>query len=222
MKKSNLLLARLGRGEDVAYVSDAGTPGVSDPGYVLVRNALSKGIPVAPVPGASALIAALSVSGLPMDQFVFIGFLPAKPIRRRQVLETLLQEERTLVFYESPRRLLATLRDMETVFGEREIVVAREMTKIFETFLRGPASRIIAALGSAVIRGELTLIVAGRSERKADFSDEELLALGRRMGDAGGKGLSLRDLADGIMEETGITRRRIYRLLLSDRSLRGS
>ncbi len=220
-KKSNILLARLERGEDIAYVSDAGTPGVSDPGFVLVRNALAKGIRVAPVPGASAMIAALSVSGLPMDRFVFLGFLPAKPIRRRQALESLQREERTLVFYESPRRLLSTLRDIEGVFGEREVVVAREMTKMYEEFLRGPAGRIIAALASAVIRGEVTLIVAGRSEREEDFSDEDLLAQARQRGKAEGKGLSLRDMADRIAEETGVARRRIYRLLLSERGLRG-
>ena len=140
-KKSGLLIARLLEGEDVAYVSDAGTPGISDPGYILVREAVSLGIRVAPVPGASALIAALSVSGLPMDSFIFLGFLPSKSMRRRQLLTSLREEERTLIFYESPHRLLASLNDIAALLGDREVVVSREMTKIYEEFLRGPAGR---------------------------------------------------------------------------------
>jgi len=143
MKKSGLILAKLQKGEDVAYVSDAGTPGISDPGYILVKEAIARGIRVAPVPGSSALVAALSVSGLPMDSFVFLGFLPAKSVRRRRLLASLKQEERTLVFYESPRRLLSCLYDIEELLGEREVVVSREMTKFYEEFLRGPAGRLV-------------------------------------------------------------------------------
>ena len=152
-KKSDLLLARLQKGEDIAYVSDAGTPGISDPGFILVRKAISLGIRVVPVPGSSALIAALSVSGLPMDSFVFLGFLPAKQARRRQLLASLKQEERTLVFYESPRRLLSSLQDIDELLGEREVVVSREMTKIYEEFLRGPAGRLITDLGRGYDQG---------------------------------------------------------------------
>ena len=146
-KKSDLLLARLQKGEDIAYVSDAGTPGISDPGYILVRKAISRSIRVVPVPGASALIAALSVSGLPMDSFIFLGFLPAKQARRRQLLASLQQEERTLVFYESPRRLLSSLQDIDALLGERAVVVSREMTKMYEEFLRGPAGRLVCRSG---------------------------------------------------------------------------
>jgi len=212
--KSGLILMRLQRGEDVAYVSDAGTPGISDPGYILVKEAAARGIRVAPVPGSSALIAALSVSGLPMDSFVFLGFLPAKSVRRRQLLASLKQEKRTLVFYESPRRLLSCLHDIDELFGEREVVVSREMTKFYEEFLRGPAGRLLTDLRDVQIRGEVTLIVAGCSGGAPEYSDAELLAYNEQVRREEGEGLSLRDMADRIARETGVSRRRIYRLLL--------
>lgn len=214
-KKSGLLLGRLQKGEDVAYVSDAGTPGISDPGYILVRKAISCGIRVVPIPGSSALIAALSVSGLPMDSFIFLGFLPVKQARRRQLLASLKQEERTLVFYESPRRLLSSLQDIDELLGEREVVVSREMTKIYEEFLRGPAGRLITDLEEGTIRGEVTLIVAGCSRAAPEYSDEELLHCYQQVRHAEGEELSVRDMADRIAQETGVSRRRIYRLLLS-------
>jgi 16S rRNA (cytidine1402-2'-O)-methyltransferase len=213
-KKSGQLLVRLQRGEDVAYVSDAGTPGISDPGYILVRNAIARGIRVAPVPGPSALIAALSVSGLPMDSFIFFGFLPAKSVRRRQLLASLQQEERTVIFYESPRRLVSSLHDIDELLGEREVVVSREITKLYEEFRRGPAGRLIAGLGDGAVKGEVTLIVAGRSGEPTEYSDAELLHLHERIRQERGEELSLRDRADRIAQETGVSRRRIYRLLL--------
>jgi 16S rRNA (cytidine1402-2'-O)-methyltransferase len=213
-KKSGSILAKLQHGDDIAYVSDAGTPGISDPGYILVREAISRGIAVAPVPGPSALVTALSVSGLPMDRFVFLGFLPAKPVRRRELLASLEQEDRTLVFYESPRRLSATLHDLDGLFGEREVVVAREMTKIYEEYLRGTAGKLMSLLGDMQIRGEVTLIVAGCAGEAPEYSDEELLRYGEEVRREGGERLSLRDRADRISQETGVSRRRIYRLLL--------
>jgi len=214
MKKSGLILAKLQKGEDVAYVSDAGTPGISDPGYILVKEAIARGIRVAPVPGSSALVAALSVSGLPMDSFVFLGFLPAKSVRRRRLLASLKQEERTLVFYESPRRLLSCLYDIEELLGEREVVVSREMTKFYEEFLRGPAGRLVTGLRDVQIRGEVTLVVAGCSGKAPEYSDAELLSCHEQVRQVEGEGLSLRDMADRIARETGVSRRRIYRLLL--------
>lgn len=213
-KKSILLLARLQQGEDIAYVSDAGTPGISDPGYLLVRKAISCGIRVVPVPGPSAVIAALSVSGLPMDSFIFLGFLPAKPARRRSLLSFLKPEERTLVFFESPRRLLSSLKDIDELLGGREVVVSREMTKIYEEFLRGPAGTLITDLKKEAIRGEVTLIVSGRTGEAAEYSDEDLLLCFEQVRQ-GEEELSVRDMADRIARETGVSRRRIYRLLLS-------
>jgi 16S rRNA (cytidine1402-2'-O)-methyltransferase len=209
--KSAVILERLLQGDDVAYVSDAGTPGISDPGYVLVREALGRGIRVVPVPGASALIAALSVSGLPMDSFVFMGFLPSRATRRRQLLTSLQEEERTLIFYESPHRLPASLQDIATVMGEREVVISREMTKIYEEFVRGEVSAVALRVGGAAVKGEVTLIVAGRPS-SPEVSDAELIALCREL-ERNPEG-SLRDRADLIARQTGVSRRRIYRLLL--------
>ena len=213
-KKSGLLIARLLKGEDVAYVSDAGTPGISDPGYILVREAVSLGIRVAPVPGASALIAALSVSGLPMDSFLFLGFLPSKSTRRRQLLTSLREEKRTLIFYESPHRLLAAMSDIAALLGDREVVVSREMTKIYEEFLRGPAGDVLKGLANTTIRGEVTLIVAGRSGEAPGCSDAEIIRRCEQLQREGGEEPSRRDLAERIAQETGVSRRRIYRLLL--------
>ncbi len=213
-QKSSLLLAKLQSEEDVAYVSDAGTPGISDPGYILVREAISRGIRVTPVPGASALIAALSVSGLPMDSFIFFGFLPSKAGKRHQLLTSLRDERKTLIFYESPHRLLSSLHDIEELLGEREVVVSREITKVYEEFLRGPVGAVITELGDRVVKGEVTLIIAGRSGEAMEFSDAELFDRCKKLRQERGEGLSLRDIADGIARETGISRKRIYRLLL--------
>jgi 16S rRNA (cytidine1402-2'-O)-methyltransferase len=213
-KKSGFLIARLLDGEDVAYVSDAGTPGISDPGYILVREAVSLGIRVAPIPGASALIAALSVSGLPMESFLFLGFLPSKSTRRRQLLTALREEKRTLIFYESPHRLLASMNDIAASLGDREVVVSREMTKIYEEFLRGSAGDLLKRLGEGTIRGEVTLIVAGRSEEAPECSDAEILRLCEQLRREAGEEPSRRDMVEWIAQETGVSRRRIYRLLL--------
>ena len=213
-EKSAQLLAKLQSGEDVAYVSDAGTPGISDPGYILVSRAISQGIGVVPVPGASAVIAALSVSGLPMDRFVFLGFLPSKPARRREALASLEEEERTLIFYESPHRLCAALQDIETLLGPRQVVVSREMTKIHEEFLRGTAGSVSACLGDGAVKGEVTLIVAGRPRERREVSDAELLECRERLRRSEERDLSVRDMADLIAQETGVPRKRIYRLLL--------
>ncbi|MBN2438669.1 MAG: 16S rRNA (cytidine(1402)-2'-O)-methyltransferase [Deltaproteobacteria bacterium] len=213
-KKSGLLIARLLKGEDVAYVSDAGTPGISDPGYILVREAVLQGIRVAPIPGASALIAALSVSGLPMDSFVFLGFLPSKPVRRRKWLASLREEERTLIFYESPHRLPASLKDIAAVLGDREVVVSREMTKIHEEFLRGPAGVVTAGMGNGAVKGEVTLIVAGRAGEIPECTDAEIIRRCGQLQREAGEELSRRDMADRIAQETGVSRRRIYRVLL--------
>ena len=156
------ILARLREGQDVALVSDGGTPGVSDPGALLVRTALREQIRVLPLPGPSAVATLLSASGLPADRYVFEGFLPARAGERRRRLRELESESRTLVLFEAPHRLLATLRDIEEVVGPREVVLGRELTKLHEAILVGTAGELSRRLSAKDVRGEITLVVAGR------------------------------------------------------------
>jgi len=160
------LVTRLERGESIALVTDAGMPGVSDPGYRLVALAIRHGIRVVPVPGASAFLAALVASGLPTDSFRFGGFLPAKAGARRTALEAVRDSPRTQLFYEAPHRIVETLHDVVEVLGpSRHVVIAREITKLHEEFLRGPAAEILAELKKRdVVRGEITLLIARAEE----------------------------------------------------------
>ena len=153
------LLRALEEGKAVALVTDAGTPGISDPGFLLVREARARGIPVVPVPGAAALVTALSAAGLPADRFVFEGFLPVKPGRRRRRLEALRALGMTVVLYESPHRVAATLPALRDVLGEVDVVVARELTKQFEEVVRATPSAHLERLDRAGARGEFTLVV---------------------------------------------------------------
>lgn len=173
------LVERMQGGEDVALVSDAGTPLISDPGFRLVRAARQAGLKVSPVPGASAVIAALSVAGLPSDRFVFEGFLPAKSGARKSRLAELAGEARTLIFYESSHRILECLEDMRDVFGAgREAVVARELTKLFETVLGAPLGELAGTVAGDANqqKGEFVVMVAGR-----EAGEDEKLAEGLRV-----------------------------------------
>ena len=160
LRKGEVVLRALGEGRSVALVSDAGTPAISDPGVLLVRQARAAGIPVVPVPGASAVVAALSAAGFPADRFVFDGFLPVKPGRRRHRLEALRELETTVVCYESPHRLLGALEVIAEVFGDRPMAVARELTKQFEEIAHGTAGELHARFGAGPVRGEITLLIA--------------------------------------------------------------
>ena len=160
------LLARLLNGQTVAVISDAGTPGISDPAFYLVRLCAQEGVPVRPVPGPTAFVAALVVSGLPTDRFVFEGFLPAKKGRRKR-LEELSGEVRTIVLYESPHRLAKTLRDLHEALGDRKAVVVRELTKIHEEVLRGTLAELAQTAESRKLRGEMVIVVEGRTRRVA-------------------------------------------------------
>jgi 16S rRNA (cytidine1402-2'-O)-methyltransferase len=153
------ILRQLAEGKSVALVTDAGTPGISDPGFLLVREARAAGVPVVPVPGPAAVVAALSAAGVPADRFVFDGFPPVKPGRRVNRLTALRDLETTIVLYESPHRILATLQAIGEVFGEREVVVARELTKQFEEIVRARPAEHRARLEAAGVRGEFTLII---------------------------------------------------------------
>jgi 16S rRNA (cytidine1402-2'-O)-methyltransferase len=159
LAKGEVLLRALREGKSVALVTDAGTPGISDPGFLLVRAARDAGIPVVPVPGPSAVIAALSAAGVPADRFVFDGFLPVKPGRRIHRLEALRALEMTVVCYESPHRVLAALDAIAQVWGDAEMVVARELTKQFEEIVRGTPTRLREHFAGAEVRGEFTLVI---------------------------------------------------------------
>jgi len=168
--KGRLLLEKVKSGLDIALVSNAGTPGLSDPGSRLMREAIDANIRLVPVPGVSASLTALSISGLPTDEFIFVGFLSNKKGRRRRELEGLKAERRTMIFFESPHRLVKMLTDMYQILGDRNIALAKEMTKIFEEIRRGSVSEILPFLKDERIRGEYTIIVEGRKEREGPVS----------------------------------------------------
>lgn len=159
------LIDKLKDGRSIGLVSDAGTPGISDPAYRIVVEALSNGIPIIPIPGPSAFLSALIVSGLPTNGFVFEGFLPQKKGRKTK-LESLRNEQRTIVIYESPHRIVKTVRELYELFGDRQAVIAREMTKKFEEIVRGPLSAVLKEVSSRPPRGEYVLLVAGNPGRQ--------------------------------------------------------
>jgi len=211
------LIDRMRAGESVALISDAGTPAISDPGFRLVRAALDAGIRVAAVPGPSAAIAALSVSGLPTDRFVFEGFPPARESARRDALKALARETRTIIFYESPRRLAATLAEMAAVFGaDRPAALAREITKTFEETIRGTLGELRDRFAREEARGEITIIVGGAPEAESGTLNESAggaLTVGELI-DAG---LSLKQACAVIAKLTGQSRRELYQRELARR-----
>jgi 16S rRNA (cytidine1402-2'-O)-methyltransferase len=204
------LVKRLVSGESVALVSNAGTPGISDPGYRLIRQAIGAGVEIVPIPGASALTAVLSAAGLPTDRFVFEGFLPAKKSGRRERLEKLRAETRTVVAYEAPHRIKEALLDVQEILGDREAVLAREVSKIHEQFLRGRVSELAARIAEQPPRGELTLVIAG-APAGAEPSEEILTAEIRRLKN---DGLRIKEIADLLGKKYAYSKREIYRLAL--------
>jgi 16S rRNA (cytidine1402-2'-O)-methyltransferase len=165
-QRAEELLRELKSGKNIALVSDSGTPGISDPGYVIIKRAIQENITVVPIPGATAFVCALVASGLPMDEFVFVGFLPHKKGRKTK-LEKLSQEERTIIIYESPHRILKTLNELIEYFGDREIVIAKELTKVHEEFFRGKISEVLKKLTPDKIKGEFVIVVSGKNKKEA-------------------------------------------------------
>jgi len=207
-------LARLLAGDDVALISDAGTPLISDPGYHLVRQARAAGVAVVPVPGACALIAALSAAGLPSDRFIFEGFLPAKAAGRRARLEHVKEEPRTLIFYEAPHRILECLQDMQAVFGdERSALLARELTKTFETLKGMPLAELAAwvAADSNQQRGECVVLVAGwqAPEGEEAVSSEAMRVLDLLLAE-----MPLKRASALAAEITGVRKNLLYQVAL--------
>jgi 16S rRNA (cytidine1402-2'-O)-methyltransferase len=206
------LIRALLAGQDLALVTDGGTPSVSDPGFSLVRAATAQGIPVVPLPGASALLAALVACGLPTTAFTFLGFLPHRSGERRRFLEPLRDRPETLVFFDSPRRVAGSLAEMAAIFGNRPAAVCREMTKVHEEFLRGTLAELAERLRPGPVRGEVTLVVAGAPSppsRSADDTtlraevDREILETGK----------SRRDAVRAVARARGLTKRLVYRAL---------
>ncbi len=207
------LLSKLQQGRSIALVSDAGMPGISDPGYELVKACADEAITIVPIPGASAVITALSASGLPSDRFIFEGFLPAKSQARRIHLDSLRSESRTLVFYESPHRLRATLQDLaETLGRDRAITLARELTKLHEEFWRGTVADAIALYLTREPQGEYTIVVSGAESVQLVLSEATLKSELQSLLD---QGLSRSDASRQLAQQTSLPRRQIYQLALS-------
>ena len=206
VERARELVDRLVSGQDVAIVSDAGTPLVSDPGFRLVQAAVEAGIVVIPLPGPSAILAALSASGLPTDAFHFGGFLPAKPGQRRKLLERLAGERATLIFYETPHRIVAALEDIHAVLGSRALAIGRELTKLHEEILRGTALELSALLGErGAIKGEMTILI----DRAADTLDDDT-PIPEAVADALRGGLSRMDAMKQVARQRGISKREVY------------
>jgi 16S rRNA (cytidine1402-2'-O)-methyltransferase len=200
--------------QDLALVSDAGMPGLSDPGYELVRAAVARNLTIVPVPGPSAVITALVASGLPSAEFMYLGFLPRRASARRRTLERVAGETRTLVFYETPHRLLAALEDIKETMGQRPIVIARELTKLYEEFRRGTPDELIDHFTRQVPRGEITLIIGGTEPDEPVWSDEKIAKeIRRRLA----QGRNLSAVAREVAEISGRPRRQVYRIGLETR-----
>ena len=207
------VLAVLARGDDVALVSDGGTPAISDPGSLLVAAAHDAGYRVSPVPGPSAAIAILSASGFPADRFVFEGFLPPRAGERRNRLRELAEETRTIVVYEAPHRAQAFLADLAAIFGTRTIVLGRELTKIHETVVRGTAAEVSAQLGAGDVRGEIAVAIAGYDRDRAEVvvdDDRLAIAWAEELKAAGG---STRDALKAVAKRLSLKKPEVWRRL---------
>lgn len=207
------LVQKLSEGKAIALVTDAGMPGISDPGYELVKACVSASIPVVPIPGPSAVITALCAAGLPTDKFVFEGFLPVKGKDRQQRWELLQTESRTIIFYESPHRLRQTLQECANFFGqERQLVLARELTKLHEEFWRGSIEEAIAHYNQREPQGEYTLVVAGVPPSKPDLTEAEIkVELQKIMV----QGISRSQASRQLAKEISLSRSKIYQIALT-------
>lgn len=214
INKLDFILEQLSKG-DVALVSDAGTPAINDPGYELVKAALASNFDVRPVPGPSSPIAALAVSGLPTDSFLYLGYLPNKSSERRKAVTQIANLHYTLIFLESPHRIVASLEDILSVLGDRQICVAREMTKLFEEYWRGPVSGAIEYFKSKEARGEFTLVVEGKkTEDGGRWTEEELLKAVKKELKAD---KSAKEISFELAEQSGWNKKEVYALINQNR-----
>lgn len=215
-QRTGWLVERLESGTDIALVSDAGTPSISDPGYRLVRAALERGVRVSPIPGACAIISALSISGRPTDSFAFLGFLPGRRAARRNRLQALRSESRTLLFFESPLRLASTLSDIDEILDSREVTVVREMTKVHEQLVTGTAAELASLFRSRRPKGETVVVVEKSSPEAAaeSVNDRELDLLFEGLV---GQGLSRKDAIKLLAKELASPKRELYLRLLREK-----
>lgn len=208
----------LEQGARVALVSDAGTPAISDPGHRLVSLCVRHGIKIVPVPGASAFVAALAASGMPIEQFAFIGFLPSRQTERRKALRVLAAEPRPLAFYEAPHRLLDTLEDALEILGNRPAVVAREVTKVYEEFLRGHLEQLLADVRKKAPRGEITLLIGPADGAAVHAATLATVPLARRVEEVmKERNVDSKAALKAVARERGLTRREAYKQLLVTR-----
>lgn len=208
MIKLDYILSVLGQ-DDVALVSEAGTPGISDPGYELIKAARDRDIPVVPVPGASAIISALSVSGLPTDRFTYLGFLPRKSGDRQKLLNSVKNDPGTLIILEAPHRLAATLKSILETFGDRKTAVCRELTKMYEEVFKGTISEAIDQFAEP--RGEFTLVIEGKTEKTEPQVTEDIE---KQLIEMQKSGLTAREAIARLSGETGLSRKVLYRVWL--------
>ncbi len=213
--KVDTILSALERG-DVAVISEAGTPGLSDPGAQVVRAAVARGIRVVPIPGASAMVAALVASGLPTEQFLYLGFLPRGKRERRELLESVEHEMRTLVAFEAPHRLRDALRDLEAVLGNRPICAARELTKVHEEFLRGRVTELRAHFDRTAPRGEFTLVIAGMQKSTKEQAREiwPESQIRKRVAQLLAQDVTRTEAVKRVARESGRDRREVYGIAL--------
>lgn len=204
--KADEVLSILGSGRSVALISDAGTPGISDPGTVLITRAIDSGMSVVPIPGPSALITALSLSGFSTAEFVFVGFLPPKLTYRLKKLRDLSLESRTLIIYEAPHRIVESVTEMSGIFAGRRAVLVKELTKLFEDIYRGTLAEILEQLEASKIAGEYVLVIEGRGEEEGVNADEALSEVKALMK----KGLSRKDASKRISEQYGLSKKELY------------
>jgi len=216
-ERSALIVSRIQDGMSVAYISDAGTPCISDPGYLLANFALENKIRVIPVPGPSALIAGLSVCGFPADQFLFCGFLPPKENKRRRFLESIRDEAKTIVFYESPSRITDMLQAVCDVLGDRQIVVARELTKVFEEIKRGRISEILSQVPTGKTKGEFTVILQGASPEPVSLTDDEIREMLLQLWAE--RSMSVRDAVADVVRQTALPKKKVYDIAVKIRPI---
>lgn len=205
--RSDEIIRRLHAGESIALISDSGTPGISDPGSVVVNKAILENLQIISVPGPSAFVAALSLSGLPTDHFTYRGFLPSRTIRRKKIISELRFEEGTLIFYEAPHRILQTLQDMAEILGSRKAALVKEITKIHEQVLRGSIEEIIEKVQKTTIAGEYVIIVEGWSRTEKALTEEVLSELYTFMR----KGMGRKDAVQKIAETYGLSKKELYK-----------